>query len=296
MNTTIKLLIAFVVFMISGCGKVDEKVPTNPLNPELVEKLALYKSLQPSRLDPYGWAHEKCDSALFTSLCLAAGGCPDANIYDAESSEEPGRWYRHKLKDCFDSGQSASDISKDMFAGLAFVLDSAAKARVVDYGKAHDWIMGRGPVSRTYLTPPLRWLYTGWPVSTLPDNWLPSPINVGYRAHLDILSILLRARERGNATSELELKYLKIQTERVPWNALFQAAYHKFSDGDQSAAVSILLDEKWFPKESLPTAENNYCTGYLWQRDQQKDLEPCSGGKENHDVVDFIFAAWVAGY
>ena len=293
MKTTRHIIAALASFVLAGCASVDEK-PLPAIPQQLAEKVAIYKRLQPDFLDEFGWAHEKCDSVLFTSLCVAAGGCPDANIYDAESTAEPGRWYRHKLQNCYDLGESASDISKDMFAGLAFVLDEAAKARIVDYGKANDWIMGRGPISRTYLTPPLRWLFTGWPVTTT-DNWLPSPINTGYRAHLDILSILLRAKERGNATTELELKYLKLQTERVPRNALFQAAYHRFLDGDQSKAVEILMDETLFPADKLPTSADNYCTDYLWQRDDEpKDWQPCDNGGKKHDAVDFIFAAWVA--
>lgn len=276
---------------LAGCSPVKEK-PSSPIPADLAAKVDLYKQLQPSRLDEYGWAGEKCDSALVTSLCLVSGGCPDANIYDAESETEPGRWYRHKLHDCYDLGQSASDISKDMFAGLAFVLDDAAKARVVAYGQANDWVMGRGPLARTYLTPPLRWLYTGWPVTTDQDNWLPWPINTGYRAHLDILSILLRAKVRGGSTTDIELAYLKAQVERLPRNALFQAAYHKFKDGDQKEATAILLDETLFPADSLPT-DANYCTDYLWSRDEAHDWNPCEDGKRK-DATDFLFAAWVA--
>jgi len=294
MNRTIrKFLIvqSLTSLALVGCASVKEK-PLPVIPQQLAEKVALYKKLQPDFLDEYGWAGEKCDSALVTSLCLAGGGCPDANIYDAESTTEPGRWYRHKLHDCFDLGQSASDISKDMFAGLGFVLDDAAKARVKAYGEAHDWVMGRGPLSRTYLTIPLRWVYTGWPVSTDSDSWIPFPINTGYRAHLDVLSILLRADARGQKTTPLELKYLKLQSERVPKNALFHAAYHKFFDGDQSAAKAILMDERWFPADKLPT-DANYCTDYLWSRDEPHDLEPCEDGKRK-DATDFLFAAWVA--
>ena len=291
MKTTRHIIAALASFVLAGCGKVEEK-PLPAIPQQLAEKVAIYKRLQPDFLDEFGWAHEKCDSVLFTSLCVAAGGCPDANIYDAESTAEPGRWYRHKLHDCYDLGESASDISKDMFAGLAFVLDEAAKERVKQYGEANDWIMGRGPVSRTYLTIPLRWIFTGWPVSTNNDSWIPFPINTGYRAHLDVLSILLRADARGQKTTPLELKYLKLQSERVPTNALFHAAYHRFLDGNQSVAMSILLDERWFPANKLPT-DANYCTDYLWQRDEPKDIEPCENGKRK-DATDFLFAAWVA--
>ena len=294
MNRTIrKFLIvqSLTSLALVGCASVKEK-PLPAVPPQLAEKVALYKTLQPKFLDEYGWASDKCDSALITSLCVVAGGCPAANIYDAESKTEPGRWYRHKLHDCYDLGQSASDISKDMFAGLGFVLDNDAKARVRQYGEANNWVMGRGPLSRTYLTIPLRWIFTGWPVSTDSDSWIPFPINTGYRAHLDVLSILLRADARGQKTSALELEYLKAQSQRVPTNALFLAAYHKFLDGDQSKALAILMDERWFPNDRIPD-NRNYCTDYLWSRDEPHDLEPCEVG-EKQDGTDFLFAAWVA--
>ena len=291
--------VAFLAgFILAGCGKVSEK--PKPSIPEiLAEKVALYKKLQPPLLDAYGWASDKCDSVLITSLCKVAGGCQKANIYDAESVEEPGRWYRHAVHDCFDAGGAASDISKDMFAGIGTFLvargDDAGRKRVAEYGAANEWIMGRGPLSRTYLTPPLRWIFSDvMAVNQAPDDWIPIPTNTGYKAHLDVLSILLRGMVRGNKTTEIELQYLKAQAARVPNNALFQAAYHKYADGDQSRAAAILLDERWFPADRIPD-NRNYCTDYLWSRDEPHDVDPCDDAHaEKIDGSDFLFAAWVA--
>lgn len=294
MKTTRHIIAALASFVLAGCASVDEK-PKKEMPIELARKVALYKTLQLSTLDEYGFASigGRCDSVLFTSLCLASGGCVGTDIYQAESDKEPGRWFRHAVHDCFDTGESSSDISKDMFAGLAFALDGAAKLRVKQYGESNNWIMGRGPITRTYLTIPLRWQFTDvTQTSSDDDSWLPFPINTGYRAHLDVLSILLRAMSRGNKTTQIELEYLKRQRNRVPSNALFQAAYHKYADGNQERAAAILLDEKVFPADDLPT-EANYCTDYLWQRDKESDVLPCEGSTKKHGI-DFIFAAWVA--
>ena len=297
-----KLQIACLAgFILAGCGKISQKqIPKIP--EQLAAKRELYKSLQHSFLDPYGFSPNKCDSVLFTSLCKTAGGCEAADIFAAESKDEPGRWYRNALHDCFDTGGSASDISKDMFAGIGTYLvntgDDAARRRIAAYGSAHDWVMGRGPLSRTYLTPPLRWIFSD-SVTVATDDWIPTPTNKGYTAHLDVLSILLRATARGNKTTQIELQYLKAQRDRVPRNAMFQAAYHKYANegpgraADQSAATSILLNEKWFPADRIPD-NRNYCTDYLWQRDDEpNDWGPCSDGHKK-DGIDFLFATWVA--
>lgn len=281
-------------FILAGCGKISQKqTPSIPF--ELMAKRERYKILQPAVLDSYGYSNDKCDAILITSLCKTAGGCAAADIFAAESKEEPGRWYRHAEHDCFDTGGSASDISKDMFAGIGTYLvntgDDAARRRVASYGSSHNWIMGRGPLSRTYLTPPLRWIFSD-AMTVATDDWIPIPTNTGYRAHLDVLSILLRATARGHKTTEIELQYLKAQRDRVPNNALFQAAYHRYADGNQDAAVSILMNEKLFPSNSIPTDEN-YCTDYLWSRDEPHDVEPCSDGHKK-DGIDFLFATWVA--
>lgn len=282
--------IIFLFCLLLSCGSVKEKSLPVPL-PELISKVSLYKKKQPPRLDKYGYAHDKCDSVLFTSICKIAGGCKSADIYASESKTEPGRWYRNPDQDCYPDG-SASDISKDMFIGITFYLlhknDKEAFGRIAKYGRANNWVMGKGPFDRTLLLPPLLWVITGEEIEQASFPFL----NKDYRAHLDILWILIKAKRDGSKISQYDLEYLKAQAARSPNNALFQAAYHKYADGDQSAASAILMREDLFPQDDLPTSKN-YCTEYLWQRDENYNWLPCDDGGK-HDGVDFLFAAWVA--
>jgi hypothetical protein len=71
--------------------------------------------------------------------------------------------------------------------------------------------------------------------------------------------------------------------------------YNKYRDGNQQQAIDILLDESLFPSDRLPTARDNRCEEYLWQRDDDpKDWGPCDSDRV-HDGVDFLFAAYIAG-
>jgi hypothetical protein len=74
------------------------------------------------------------------------------------------------------------------------------------------------------------------------------------------------------------LRTLKDYAENHPRNALFQALYHKFTDGVQDVAIETLLDESLFPADRLPTEQDRY-THYLWQRDDSEDWKPCGSAE-----------------
>lgn len=293
---------------LAGCSLLPKspEQENKSLRPELVDKVARYKAIQ--RLDEYGFTSPKCDSTLFTALCKTAGGCEGTDLFLAEDTSAPGRWYRHALHDCYPS-QSGSDISRDMLLGVLIYL---AKTRNLDallaiqaYGRENDWIMGRGEVSRTYFTPLMqsnlgRAIVHSGGFTVVPEPVTDLPVNTGYQAHLDVLGIFLRGMTGGEITTP-ELYYLGEQVKREPENALFQAVYHRFSDGKQTAAEDILMGEARFPADAMPTS-TNYCTEYLWQRDSKRDGQPshdwrpCPDEAKTHDGVDFLFAAFVAGY
>ena len=151
--------------LLAGCGlfpRTPEK-PKQERNPVLVERVALYKSLQKDRLDILGWVQPKCDSLLFTSLCKVAGGCSQANILMAR--DEAGAWHRDWHRDCWQTGGSASTVSKDMLMGLAYYAAFAAAKQegcqiaqgVLDYAVSHNLVMGQpaSEVGRVIITPSL---------------------------------------------------------------------------------------------------------------------------------------------
>ena len=277
----------FIILLLVSCGKHEPKKPTQ-VNADVVAKAELYKSLHK------GWAHQGgCDSLGFTSLCKLSGGCGEAVIADAEG--EPGRWYRNPGKECYPNN-SKSDISKDMFVMLLPYLyasgDKQNIQEIYDYGQKNGWVMGRGYLSRTLLTPPLIFL-----LEQMLGRWgiesdIKETTKAGFEKHLDAIYLINKWMVNKYIDS-LQLAQIKQYKDENPSNALMQAIYHKFTDGDQSDAIAILLDESLFPRDRLPTAKDR-CEEYLWQRDPGSDWKPCDSDKV-HDGVDYLVAAYVAG-
>jgi len=321
MGLLIRLVFAgcLASLVLAGCSRTPQK-PNRNLLPELQAKVSLYRGMQQERLDTLGWALPKCDSLLFTSLCKVAGGCQKANILMAR--DEAGAWHRNWQRDCWQTGGSASTISKDMLMGLAYYAAFGSEKQtgcqvarqILDYGSSHNWVMGQpaSQIGRVLMTPTLIQVYADIEQSLCPDGQRllsvqPSSVDDildsvlvrrGFEAHLQVLRITLVAELKGGATA-LDLEVLRRLAERESENALFQAAYHKFHDGIQTTSERLLLDAARFPTDHLPDS-NNYCTHYLWQRDMDEggqanpDWLPCSEGL--WDGIDFLFAAWMAGY
>ena len=164
---------------------------------------------------------------------------------------------------------------------------------IYDYGKANGWVMGRGPYSRTLMTPSmvafLQELLGHFGLEMMPTD---NKVKQGYEKHLDVIHILTASFKRGGIFSA-DYETLRKYAEENPRNALFQAVYRRFKDGNQQPTIDILMDEALFPSDRLPTTADR-CEEYLWQRDNGDDWLPCDKGK-THDGVDFLFAAWVAG-
>jgi hypothetical protein len=283
------LKLIFIILAISSCQKREPKKPQQ-VNEAVVAKAELYKRLHT------GWAHQGgCDSLGFTSLCKMSGGCAEVDIYKAEG--EPGRWYRNESHDCYPNN-SKSDISKDMFIMLWPYLylkgDKPALKRIWDYGQSNGWVMGRGPLSRTYMVPPLVLVLQEMilRLSVLPEAVPAHEKKAGYEKHLDVMAIFTRGIMRGGI-SEADYELLRVYQNESPNNALVTALYHKYKDGNQDETIAILLNTSLFPEDRLPNAKDR-CEEYLWQRNPGSDWEPCDSDK-THDGVDYLFAAYVAG-
>jgi hypothetical protein len=281
--------------------------PPTQIDNRVKEKAGLYMLLHP------GWAHAKCDSLGFTALCKMSGGCMQADIYQAQG--EPGRWYRSPEKNCYDLGESASDISKDMFAMLLpylyYIGDKNSLAEIYEYGKANGFVMGRGPYTRTFMTPNmvslLEQMIGMWEgEEENEDEYYEDKEEIhpelskyrylkkaGYAKHLDVIAIVSKSLIKGGV-STTQLNTIKKYLDENPRNALFQALWHRFTDGVQTEAITILMDESLFPAYRLPSTRER-CEEYLWQRDLDNyDWKPCNKNQV-HDGVDFLIAAWAAG-
>ncbi len=251
--------------------------------------------------DGYLWFNEnKCDGLLFNSLYGFSGG--DVPIIMARNAD--GKWFRYPSMDCLQTGESKSDISRDMLLGLLYFIYAARRLDYLEdliaYDDSHQGIMGDSDGSedgkaRVLMSPPLRYTmhllreYLGGAKNELPllELWtMPE----GFEAHLEVLHITLRGLITGRV-SELGFKALEYQATRQPDNALYQAAYSRFKDGDQNKAVAILLKESWFPADRLP-ASRDRCINYLFMHDMTaKNLAQCPEEKKIHSATDFLVAA-----
>ena len=285
--------------------KRDNKPVEMNHSAEVAAKKAFYCEQGKRIYAERGFFDDRCDSLLFTSLWSVACGPLDLSSYEGE----PGKWYRNPARDCFVDGQpngSASTISRDMFLGLFHHIwstkDKANMSEIVAYGQNHNWIMGEAKDQETLLS---RCLMTPQLISIAKDmsgallGLTQSEqgsddavgVNTGFRAHLDVLRVLLSGRVRG-AISDSELSTLKAQAERQPNNALYVAAYEKYAGGTR--AHDLLLDQKHFPGDRLPNT-SDHCINYLHSRDESdSDWQPCAEAPlKEHDGTDFVFAAWV---
>lgn len=304
--------LALLMAMTACAGKHDKPAhdPTTTPEERVRTKAAYYLEHAAEAADQWGFLYGKCDSLEFTAISAALGYSVD--LHQAEGDR--GQWFRHAQHDCYElngqPGGSASDISGDMFLGLAWFAwqtgDRDTAVGVIDYGKAHFWRMGRGDVFRTVMRPPLIATYYAiakklgvdlGPAPTAQEMWTVKEVNeavlipTGYEADLQVMHTLLDASVNCGASSA-EVDILRQQSERQPRNALFQAAYHLFTDGDQTTAYALMDDATLFPDDRLP-APKDRCEGWLWHRDDGTDWQPCEG-EHSHAGMDLVWSLAVA--
>lgn len=306
------IVIGCIITSALGCRREHKASPEANPDSRLEAKRQLYCDLSAGLVAERNYVVGKCDGLLFASLRGIA--CGDGGISEFQNSN--GQWFRNREHDCFvptnvPPNQGAdSTISRDMILGamshMWFEKNAAQIDSTIAYGKANDWVMGQAKddatlISKCLLSPNL--------ISVLfdiqskiagaaslvrtdeSDDALP--INTGFRAHLDVVGILLKGDLYG-AITDGELGTLKAQAERQPRNALFVASHALYSGGDQSAAMDLLLNGSQFPADRLPTSADS-CSDYLWSDDDEpKDWAPCPGSNHQYDGTDFIVAAAVA--
>lgn len=291
-------LLFLLVFL--GCSRTEKPIETRDDLQAIQQKRDLYLELMLDQKDEFGFVAPKCDGLLFNSLARYSGAYID--VFKAE--ESPGRWRRHPdFSTCKPFNGSKSTISRDMFRGLFLVLLQESKIdhmkAIRSYGQANDWAMGEAEDAESY------WGRVWWPpslrhqldrmIDKTPQNANASA-KQGFEGHLDVLSIFTEYLIN-KALSEFEIKILEQYAKKNPKNALYQAVFHKFTDGDQSKAIEILMDNRLFPADRLPTDKDRF-SPYLWERDDGPDYEPCNEQGSSricsgavHSGIDLVFAA-----
>ena len=267
----------------------------------LDDKAAVYRRLMHHGLDSRGFV-PGCDGLLFSSLLQASGYGVD--LHQAEAPGRSGLWFRSATRDCFSTSRSPSTISRDMVLGLAMAFWQSADLKSVQsfnrYVEANSGVIGEAEdeqvqFGRAFMTPALTAIRHELDYRLGGDfhhlrAYIPEfdePLT-GFEAHLQVLRILLRGLMYGGLI-EQDLDLLAKQVERQPRNGLFLALYHGFTDGDQSRAAAVLLDESLFPSGRLPTTADR-CEPYLWQREMsRKNTGPCGDSPAILAPVDYLF-------
>lgn len=288
-------LIVCLLTLFAGCGRGNKEQISEPTF-DVKAKQKLYCDLSRPAYEERRWVHSQCDGLLFTSL--RGLSCGDVTIEDFESTVEPGLWFRDPQKSC---DLESNSVSNDMILGLMLYAVKEKKTdllhRFEERSKANDWSIGKcddAHKENCKLWPTLTGiLYDYFKNVGLVDPNSDDQIAVvtGYRAHLGVLHVLLNGAVHGGITN-LELALLKRQAERQPRNALYQAAYHLYTDGDQSAAIALFSDQSRYPADKLPNNHDNFCTEYAYQRDDQpSDWDPCPNEVySDHSGTDLAMA------
>lgn len=270
---------------------------------KLKDKFNKYVKLVKSAQDENGFIDtDHCDSLLFSGL-LGSASNVFVNIKAAFDSKT-GMWFRRPLSypECFDCGGSASTISRDMLLGLAWFtwrnnrLDIAEQ--VVRYALSHWLIMGKAAslkdkIGRCFMVPGMlsTWAEISYRLGG-PNRWwlrwvpqVESKSVTGFQAHLCVLHILLRKEVTGHLSRRME-RVLESHAQRQPNNPLFQYAVGNYDD-----AETLLLNEKWWPSDRLPTRGDRK-ESWLVQRDYGTDWAPAEDRKEvEHHGADFLFVS-----
>lgn len=218
--------------------------------------------------DSFGFIHsDQCDSALFSGL-ISAGGAP---VDIKAARDEKGQWFRTPYKDCYEneindiqsSRRSKSTISRDMLIGILWSLykteDADALRELKTYAKKSKWIMGQGPIDRTFMTPNMReTLYNllDQEYKGLIKGWV-DPIN-DYDRHVVALNIALRGEKNGSISEsafDLIKKFEKIDQK----NTLYKYIIARYSDKSQEQTIRMAIEQ------SEKYDRKMVCRRWLWE-------------------------------
>ena len=318
-----KILLTALVFCSCSNPFAKDNEPVDPVNntvEEISKQRSNYIREARSLLDGYGFVSnggDVGDSALFT--CIAyAGGLTKINIrYLFKVMDKGLKPIRHPE---ISPKDAPTPISKDMFNGIMtclyiYGLENRDDAReiaeqVISFGRSNKYLstwsfctdddkikykintidfLGRCVMTPGAVKDFFRLaIWLGWKcdigckitMATSPD--IPND-GKGYSRHLFMWGTWRNGKLEGGV-NDLSLAQLKAAAEDEPNNALYQAIYATYSNGDMTKTGDALINKILYPREHLPTTEN-YCTHYLLQRDEKRleNLEVINGCIKYYD-------------
>jgi hypothetical protein len=294
---------ALILSLLISCSTADIPPPVSTDNQTIRQKYYTYLDLAKKETDSYGATYTKyCDSLLWSSLYHVSGGAVEIDAF-----REGFKWYRRPSKDCWPRF-SRSSISRDQLLGLLHYILTERRADLIEgtiqYAEDNGFVMGEGSLGATQLTVNFLALmgrvggalgvetkYQFYPY------YLPAGVK-SYHAHLQLLGILLYYRTEGRILDNHKRRIVE-HYNRNNDNALAAWMYSRFVDiSAQSKVVEILLNERWFPSNRLPSPADR-CSHYLWQRDKTEKAhtgrgtqwEPCPKSNDRFMGGDFLLVA-----
>jgi len=202
---------------------------------------------------------KRCDKLAFKPYLSNSG-----LVQDLSGFEDNGRWSRD-VEPCYPEF-SGGTIS---FDGLVAVMhhiwttkDEAMLDRFIVYSESHAWIVGEGTFADQTIMSPLSYQMKAEFVKSRNLNTTQDITNMlkGFRGHLLASLIWLEGRMNGSL-NELEMTLLTQLYQVGPDDPMYVGLYHRFTDGDQTKTIEILLKSSVFPNDHLPMEDGVFGWG-----------------------------------
>jgi len=278
------------LFFLS-CSGHSTKKPSPDKLALLNERVTLYKELFKTVIDKDGFIETtRCDSLIFTGLSNL-----QANLTAAEL--ESGRWLRRPISypECYDEGESRSNISRDGLLGVIYFAienkDLDMLKRLWRYGESNYWVMGKGGWQHSIYTPDHISLLAQ-AIYKLSNGANDYSIRLakfpkltpgeGFEAHLQEIFLLIRDKVY---ESNILADDIKNQLATLnPENPLMQVM-----NNDKDKAIDLLL--KYWPANRLPTSADWCGSWRIEQAPTGNGLNPCPDENVTHSGGDLLFVA-----
>ncbi len=282
-----KMITIFLCGMfLINCGKKVDDADTQP-NARVGELRGKYQENLQRAAQTWdqetGWPDtQDCDATLWAGLARGAGA---VGVQLELAKHADGKIHRRPSTPCYADGQdlgAKSTISKDNLTGYVLGVWRTSSREALEYlfsyGKEHDWIMGE-PASAVGDV-----VYTPNAIATLCNAIktlggkdplecsLPTSFSHGsadFEKHLAVLGILLWGEVHpGHAlVDQIPQDALATLTDLANHNvqdALFNAAYAQYSNGDYSMATDLLLDPNYVYPTYVRGSENYKLVHWLF--------------------------------
>lgn len=314
-SVSVGLAILPGLLFLSSCKRQNKAVQADDATvpQELIERGNFYCEASRPEYEEKKYVHSKCDGAGFTSLYSTRCGMVDLSVFEDSSTGKP---YRSPSHDCFSTGSSKSEYSRDMLlmrmvAGWVHK-DLTWLNRFISYAEKNNWVMcdaidDAARIGRCMVSPNLISLLFDMQTrlegkalltKSEPDVNYPEFKMLSLDAQIQYLKV---TKEDENSQDAVDLRYdfeahldvLRIWLEGQVYGGITDAQKKRligYAEREQRNALFLAVAALYghgsmlrvwelleaFPEGRLP-ASGDHCTEYLFQRAMMKN------GAENPD-------------